>query len=46
MNKQELNNVFESFNPTDEQKQRMFANIMAQKSALAKKTPVKMWKKI
>lgn len=46
MNKQELNNAFESFNPTDEQKQRMFANIMAQKSALAKKTPVKIWKKI
>lgn len=46
MNKQELNSAFESFNPTDEQKQRMLNNIMAQKSVQNKKTPVQMWKKI
>ena len=28
MNNQELNKAFESFNPTDEQKKRMFDNIM------------------
>ena len=46
MNNQELNKAFESFNPTDEQKKRMFDNIMAQKSVSDKKTPVLMWKRI
>ena len=45
MNKQELNNAFESFNPTEEQKQRMLANIMTQKSAMSKTSP-HIWRKI
>ncbi len=32
MNKQELNNAFESFNPTEQQKQRMLNGIMAKKN--------------
>ena len=46
MNKQELNNAFESFNPTEEQKQRMLANIMTQKSCMTQKVSGHIWKKI
>ena len=40
MNKQELNNAFESFNPTEQQKQRMLDGIMS------KKNNVFSWRKV
>ncbi len=46
MNKQELYSAFESLNPTEEQKQRMLDNIMAQKSRCTQKAATQIWKKV